>query len=282
MLESQTDTRTTLTVSFQDDILVDKESVSHFHDSYELAFFLHADCQMFVKDRSYHLQDGDMLLMDEYELHNVFYQRNTRHCRYVVNFDRACIEACLNALGIGGMLHQLAQRSNRKARLDVKNRMDVEQLLSRTHALNNHRNRQADAYRLASIKTLLVQVLLIYRDVTAEGSTQGIASASSDQAQAIIGYLDRNYASEITLDGLESRFHTSKYHLCRTFKQTTGFSIVGYIQFRRVLEAQRLLLSTSKMITEIGSACGFASSQDFCRVFKNITGTTARKFRANQ
>ena len=51
-----------------------------------------------------------------------------------------------------------------------------------------------------------------------------------------------------------------------------------YIQLYRVEKAKELLLNSSHSIEEIAVAVGFANASYFCKVFKNLTGTTPSEF----
>lgn len=51
-----------------------------------------------------------------------------------------------------------------------------------------------------------------------------------------------------------------------------------YIQLYRVEKAKELLLNSRQSIEEIAVAVGFANASYFCKVFKNLTGTTPSEF----
>ena len=54
-----------------------------------------------------------------------------------------------------------------------------------------------------------------------------------------------------------------------------------YIQLYRVEKAKELLLNSSATMEEIAIAVGFANASYFCKVFKNLTGTTPTEFAQN-
>ncbi|MFQ6959633.1 MAG: helix-turn-helix domain-containing protein [Clostridium sp.] len=53
--------------------------------------------------------------------------------------------------------------------------------------------------------------------------------------------------------------HLSSDHLNREFKKNTGYTIMGYIQYYRILVAKDLLTRTDKSIMEISIETGFES-----------------------
>ena len=99
--------------------------------------------------------------------------------------------------------------------------------------------------------------------------------------QKIAKYISDNYASEISLDMLSEKFAISKSHLSRQFKSATGFGLSEYISLVRVKNAQRLLMTTNRPVTEIATACGFNDSSYFSAVFKKFLGSSPLRLRKN-
>ena len=75
-----------------------------------------------------------------------------------------------------------------------------------------------------------------------------------------------------SLDALAAHFYISKYHLCREFRKYTHNSIIEYLNFVRVIHAQRLFMETDKNVSEVAAAVGFASLTHFERIFTKMTG----------
>lgn len=62
------------------------------------------------------------------------------------------------------------------------------------------------------------------------------------------------------------------------FQSVFNMTPTHYIQFYRVGKAKELLLNGDHSVEEIAVAVGFANSSYFCKVFKNITGSTPSEF----
>ena len=92
-------------------------------------------------------------------------------------------------------------------------------------------------------------------------------------------FLDDNFNQQITLDELSAKFFINKYHLLRTFKETTGYSIKRYITLKRILKAKAMLYHTEDEISQIALKCGYNSNSNFIRAFKNTEGLTPLEFR---
>lgn len=111
--------------------------------------------------------------------------------------------------------------------------------------------------------------------------TRSISSGSkSDPINNVIRYIERNYASPITLDELAGIANFSKYHLCRKFKDATNMGIVNYILLLRINKAKELLLESDLYVFEISQQVGFNDTSYFNRTFKRITGLTPNEFQS--
>ncbi|NLC67425.1 MAG: helix-turn-helix transcriptional regulator [Clostridiaceae bacterium] len=62
-------------------------------------------------------------------------------------------------------------------------------------------------------------------------------------------------------------FYISQFHLCHTFKDITGISIMEFINRKRLVEAKKLLKYTNLSITDISNMVGFNSVSRFISLF---------------
>lgn len=94
-----------------------------------------------------------------------------------------------------------------------------------------------------------------------------------------IGYISRNYASDLTLDEVAKYVHLNASYFSSIFKQTCGSSFKEYLNMVRVEESKRLLANTDYSIIDIAIATGFEDQSYFSKVFKKYTGLTPKQFR---
>ncbi len=92
-------------------------------------------------------------------------------------------------------------------------------------------------------------------------------------------YARDNFAQKISLDKLCSELKIDKYHFCKQFKKTTGITFFDYLGYLRLQNAEELLITTNKNITEIGLECGFSSLQYFNRFFSEHKGYSPTAYR---
>ena len=94
-----------------------------------------------------------------------------------------------------------------------------------------------------------------------------------------IEYINDNIRENITVDSICKHVHTSKYHFCRSFKKTTGLTVMNYILNTRITLAKNLLANESISVGEISGLCGFSNISVFCRAFKENTSMTPLQYR---
>lgn len=92
-------------------------------------------------------------------------------------------------------------------------------------------------------------------------------------------YLDTHYNEVVTRERIEKLVHLNRDYINRIFKMSTGYSLMEYIQYDRIIAAKRLLTTTGKTIVEIGMETGFDSQAYFTKVFRKWTGTTPSAYR---
>lgn len=92
-------------------------------------------------------------------------------------------------------------------------------------------------------------------------------------------YINDHYAEEITLTEMASLVGMSPVSFSRFFKKRTGRTLSNYIIDIRLGAAARLLVDTSKNVSEICYECGFNNLSNFNRTFKQNRGHTPREFR---
>lgn len=270
-------------INFRNKRLDEEEPIDHYHDSCEIAFFINADIKVFLKDKQYEVSDGDILFLDEYEIHKIVYSVNSFYKRYVINFKKSYITDLLQELGISGILKQLGSRNSRKFKLNLKQMKDFEEIfceLLETDKKAIDRTEENVNFKEAEIKLKLAQLLIILSKAPDVLHTQNAFNKPESQVQKILAYIDMNYMNSITLDILEKEFFLSKYYILHTFKKITSLTVIEYLQLRRVIEAQDMLRNSSKSVTDICYASGFNSIQHFCRVFRTISNTTPAKYRS--
>ena len=89
-------------------------------------------------------------------------------------------------------------------------------------------------------------------------------------------YISEHLTEELRIDEIANRFFMSRYHMMRTFKAETGYTIGNYITEKRLLYAKELLMREIP-ITQICFDCGFQDYSTFSRAYKKVFHESPRE-----
>jgi len=94
-------------------------------------------------------------------------------------------------------------------------------------------------------------------------------------------YIERHFASELSLDEIARHAGASRFYLTRAFGEVTGFSLMRYVRGRRLTEAARALSDGAADILAVALDSGYGSHEAFTRAFRDQFGITPEAIRAN-
>jgi AraC-like DNA-binding protein len=85
--------------------------------------------------------------------------------------------------------------------------------------------------------------------------------------------------TDISLQQTADRFGLPTYQLSRLFKEETGKNFLDYVIERRISKAKEWLIHSDMPIKEMTERLCYATTQNFTRVFKQMTGVPPGKYR---
>ncbi|MBN2981428.1 MULTISPECIES: helix-turn-helix transcriptional regulator [Cohnella] len=247
----------------------------HFHSYYEIYYLLSGKRIYFVKDRTYTVEQGDLVFIAKNELHKTLHAGESGHERVVIHFGDAFIRER------GGphaklLLSPFEQKSH-VIRLPLAEQKAVAGTIRRIVAEIRNKPPGYELTPAAGIVELLLataRYLLDNEPVPVFDSTPLHAKISE-----IVRYLNEHYHEPVKLGGVAESFFISPYYLSRMFKEVTGFAFSDYLILTRIKEAQRLLRDSEATIAEIASSVGFDNFSHFGKTFKKITRQSPREYR---
>ena len=237
----------------------------HFHDYCEFLLPLTSPGNIFVNDQVYPLRRGTLYLIGENTLHRTI--ATGFHARYVLHISRNALFALSTPQTDFG---QMARSSFLRA--DMSNEQMIT-LVERFQALERNKNDGnfgSDIHQSIALLNLLLQVAPILNTATAG---EAIHNKDFLRVAPILNYIRDHLTEPLTLDKIAGKFFLSKHYLCRVFKSATGFSVMEYIIYSRVLRA-RQLLKEGYSVQQAGELSGFSDNSHFIRTFGHLTGLT--------
>lgn len=250
------------------------ERTQHMHEMYELYYLYEGERLYFIRDRSYLILPGDLVLINRRELHATADSGDFSHARVVINFSDSFLGSALEEAPY--LLDALVNDSP-VLRLDLPHRRLVQRILGSMI----DEARQPALGQMFAIRHYLIELLLFasrfvqHHPVTSPEHV----SPLHHKISSIVRHINAHYAESIRLEELARLFELSPAYLSRMFKEVTGFGLVTYINLVRIQEAQRLLQETDDKVITIAEQVGFGSLVQFGRAFRQITNHTPLRYR---
>ena len=103
------------------------------------------------------------------------------------------------------------------------------------------------------------------------------------RVERTVDKIRENPAHPFTVAELALAAASSEYHFHRMFKAVTGETVAQCIRRHRIgAAARRLVYHPSLSITDIALDCGFSSSANFAKAFRQAEGCTPSQYRQAQ
>ncbi|MDD3927985.1 MAG: AraC family transcriptional regulator [bacterium] len=249
----------------------------HYHESYELFYVIHGYINAFIDNKTYHVSDGCMVILNSLIPHAHIYPQDIEVERICISFDReftARMASFTEDINILEAFHSGINVISCPVSLRKFIEDTVDKMLTET---NN--GKQGSASVVASLLMhLLIVINRNFRNL--ELHQQVLNTPAYARTAGIIEYIRSNYTDDISLDSISEKFNISRYYIIKLFKRYTGFTPIEYVNNVRVLKAIELLTSKErKTVNDIGELVGFNSITHFGRVFKKVTGVSPQKYR---
>jgi YesN/AraC family two-component response regulator len=249
---------------------------NHSHNSFEIYYMRAGERFYFIKERSYRVKRGNLVLIPPNVLHKTMQSESPNHERILITFKQSfmagfCDELVPDVLRIfedGPILHLAAHELNM-----------VETIMEKMLWEQKHEKPDAGAY----IKVLLSELLLLInrhiRDSDLKNKIAEHPTTLHRKVSDIVRHINENFHQPLSLKLLAAHFHISSFYLCRIYKEVTGFTVIEYVNQLRVQEAQKLLKTSRMSVTEITEKVGFESSTHFGRIFKSLCSMSPLQYR---
>ena len=248
------------------------ERTAHHHDHYEVFLIWSGSLHYRVEGRSYHMTNGDILLIPPGDRHQPETEQGTCE-RVVLWIDRDCFRrfptfgfdptGCFDS---GGCC----------LRFDDEITMRIGELLERCH-------RERGSEDLGSsimAETAMLQALVLINRLHRKATQGERRTRSGSLVGGVLEYINSHFSEELTLDSLAGRFFISKYHLSREFGRIVGIPVHRYITQKRLVVAKQML-SEGLPSSVVYHHCGFGDYSNFYRAFRGEYGVSPKTYAAS-
>lgn len=256
---------------------------AHMHDYIEMLYCTKGKYIIWLNGNQYTFSKGDLVIINSREVHTIYSATEDDGSYICARFlpDILYIST-VSAFDVKYVLPFMLNNSSHQ-------RVFSAEEISNTfipylmNEMLGEWSRREYGYELAvktDISRIFLWIVRYWNSLNVDISTPNISSEEMiDCMKMALDYISKNYSDDIKASEVADMCNLSYSYFSRIFKQYMKKSFSEYLNYIRLSNAEKLLASTDKPITEIASECGFATSSYFIKQFREHKNISPKQFR---
>ena len=247
------------------------------HDFWELVYADKGDVTVFADDKSFVLEQGNVIFHKPNEWHNV--RANGVDAANITIITFASPSKAMSffenkILSVGQKQKELLSKIVSEYTNAFKTPLN--------DPYTTHLERRSDAAVASEqlIKLFLCEFLILFLRNAPSGRQRTVRSIHSSDAtlNLLINYMEQNITKTVTLKELMEYSGTNRTAIENIFRENLGRGAVEYFLILKIELAKKYLREDNYNITQISEILGYSSIHYFSRQFKKITGMTPTEY----
>ncbi|MCH3883565.1 AraC family transcriptional regulator [Tenacibaculum aquimarinum] len=251
------------------------EAFWHFHPEVEMVYVNKGKGRRHIGNHLSYFNNSQLILIGSNLPHNGFVDRLTSKGKEtLVQFHPELLGNTLNSIPEMKNILQLLER----AKNGILFKSEIKKVVGpKIEKLPKHEGIK----RFTKLLEILELLALTddYTLLNENGYVFEIQPQDTDKIDKILKYVNKNFQSQITLDQIADVANMTVPAFCRYFKKVTGKTFTQFVNEYRVFYASKLLTESQSSVTDICFECGFNNFSHFNKVFNDVIGKSASKYR---
>lgn len=228
----------------------------HSHNMYEVMYFLRGDASLVIEDRIYKLKKDDLLLIRPTEYHYIKIDSPVDYERFDIIFDTAKLHISNTHLAPKNL--EVLNLETYPVMKDIFNRLDF-----------YHSNFSEKDFK--DLFVMLMRELFYNLSISESPALNDKPTPKNPNLSKILKYLNENIYSVKNVSELADKFFVTESYVFQLFKKELKTTPKKYINDKRLLKAQSLILSGVKP-TSAYLTVGFNDYAAFYRAYVKFFG----------
>ncbi len=246
----------------------------HNHDGYEIVLFLRGDVNIMIEPEMIKMKRGDMFFISPLVFHGLDLEDISGYERVVVNIQYEYLKELGDEETDFSSLFRSEDTPN-------MNHLHIpEEALPAFIDLAERLNECMDSHEFGHsvmAKALLVEFLLLTCKYSANAAPQKKNSLMPQVVSKIFDYIESHIQEDFTINSMSTELHYSSDHLSRVFSEATGDSLKHYINAKKIVLAQKLLLQNYSPY-DVCFMAGYNNYSSFSRRFSKQIGMSPKQY----
>ncbi|MFB5682690.1 AraC family transcriptional regulator [Paenibacillus terreus] len=254
----------------------------HWHLYIEILYFLSGKAKVYLGGKCHVLGQGDLILIHSHETHSI-YSLDDKVSYIVVKFDPEILYSTSRTILESKYILPFTLAESSSQRVFTEPEINDTPIPGMIWEIYNEFSAKSFGFELA-VRTLICRVFLWFlRQTHHQHWNWEVAHSLNDSdyqmLQKVFEYIDYNYMNDINAQTAARLCNMSYSYFSRRFKAIMGKTFTNYLSYIRITEAEKLLLTTDKSMTDIALEVGFSSSSYFIQQFRKHKDISPYHFR---
>ncbi len=254
----------------------------HFHPDIEIIFIENGRFNIWLNGKAYSADAGDLVVINSNECHKI--QSSSENCIYkYIKFDPR--ELYVSDKNMLDMQYAMPFTLNTVEHQRVFKGSEIDSsiigpLFVETCNEWDNRNHGFELAIKSNILKIILTVIRYWDKIGFKITPIDISSGLSKTIQPAIKYIEKNYSKASEAQAAQL-CNLSYSYFSHSFKKVMNMSFKEYVNYIRINESQKLLISENKSVAEIAEILGFSSPSHYIQSFKKVKGESPKQFKIN-
>lgn len=265
-----------------------REIPAHYHDFIEIIFGIRGSFSVNLTNRSFEIHENEMLLINVNEVHSFHHAEPCEY--YCLQFNPLMVfSSPAYSTSAKYLLPFLSATTLQPDTDDSYSLFATKEDLEGSHIAklieDAHREYMAKepGYELA-MRSDVYRIFLWYlRRMEQNGislfQTSNIRQEDIVRLKSVLDYIQENYMHPVQVEKMAKLCNMSYSYFSRFFRHCMGQTFSDYLLYVRLMEAEKLLMTTSRSISQIALDTGFSTSSYFITQFKKHRNITPKQLK---
>ncbi|HEY5585983.1 MAG TPA: AraC family transcriptional regulator [Ruminiclostridium sp.] len=259
-------------IFIRDNLIENISADPHWHECYEILYMLEGTAEQQINNKFFKAQKYDLIILNEGDIHSTYCGQKENTKILVIKF---MLEIVGSSYGkIFESKYILSFLNNKSDNIHhftdmPKNSVKIYNLMMGLYKEFTTKDTEYEMY----IKGYIYQLIAcLIRDGILKAYNQVAKENEMMKLDILFKYIEEHFKTKINLQKAASMLNLSDSYFSRYFKRITGRTFKEYIDFVKICEVEKLILSTSMNISQAAYEVGFCNVSSFNRVFKRVKG----------
>ena len=233
----------------------------HFHEALELLYITRGAIKCDLASAELILRPGDILFLNSNVPHKTESIENGTDCALFQFQNLSLSDSHLKHLA------EFLNLTGESVFVFRSGDPDYDEIQQHLTAIARASASKGAAYEFYIASGIYAVLAVLHRKKLLSSAQELVNPELLKKILPVFPYIDENYSEHLSLEDLARCVNFHKAYFCRLFKQATGITVVDYLNFVRIREAEALLRSNMSAI-EASYLVGFSSPSYFTKIFK--------------